>query len=513
MARQEITNGDTGLQVRTDLNDNFTELYNQDGTLSSLTTTVKTDLVSAINEVDANTDTNTTNIGTLGSLTTTEKSTLVGAINEVDSNTDTNTTNITSNTNKIDNSFYADLHAYYGNTKLLDDFQDGTPWTVSNGVESDDTTNVKIGSQSIRATAAGATSLITNQNNASFDFSILNNGETSTDSDYIYFVIYIEDVAQVTQSSSFIAFSQDASYAGANFKAYTFSTELATGWNYLKLLKSDFSTSGTGAWSGIQSIRIAIQTTGAIYYSTQLIQLVKKDPSSTVPNPFQRNGVADFTINSGEWFIGKEYGEILIKELSLTASVSIPLQSIITYTDCIMYAKMRSEANFINRYLTFYIDGNNHFYVWSNDTQLRLTTVIAGATTTYDTTFVSAADDIVEFKVVKESTKLKVTAYVNGDYNTPYYNEADFSPTSAGTLGLGRTTASQYYYGASISDMRHAHHSDIAEVAKTVPIKTNAGVFVSDELKYGEFGLDTSNNRLYMKYSATQVIYFGGTVV
>lgn len=48
------------------------------GDLTSLTTTVKTSLVLAINELDAE-------IGDLTSLTTTEKSTLVGAINELDS--------------------------------------------------------------------------------------------------------------------------------------------------------------------------------------------------------------------------------------------------------------------------------------------------------------------------------------------------------------------------------------------------------------------------------------------
>lgn len=54
------------------------------GDLDSLTTTDKDNLVEAINEVDGNTDTNTTAIGTLDNLTTTEKSNLVGAINEVD---------------------------------------------------------------------------------------------------------------------------------------------------------------------------------------------------------------------------------------------------------------------------------------------------------------------------------------------------------------------------------------------------------------------------------------------
>ena len=52
------------------------------GTLASLTTTDKTDLVTAINEVLAGTEESTA-IGTLASLTTTEKTNLVGALNEV----------------------------------------------------------------------------------------------------------------------------------------------------------------------------------------------------------------------------------------------------------------------------------------------------------------------------------------------------------------------------------------------------------------------------------------------
>lgn len=59
------------------------------GTLSNLTTEVKTSLVGAINEVDSHSDTNTTNIatntsaiGTLANLETTAKSNLVSAINE-----------------------------------------------------------------------------------------------------------------------------------------------------------------------------------------------------------------------------------------------------------------------------------------------------------------------------------------------------------------------------------------------------------------------------------------------
>lgn len=57
----------------------------QIGNLSNLTTTANTDLVSAINEVDAEADTNTTAIGTLANLETAVKTNLVGATNEVNS--------------------------------------------------------------------------------------------------------------------------------------------------------------------------------------------------------------------------------------------------------------------------------------------------------------------------------------------------------------------------------------------------------------------------------------------
>lgn len=60
------------------------------GTLDDLTTTDKTNLVSAINEVDDHADDNAEAIGTLSNLTTTNKTDLVSALNEVDGNADDN---------------------------------------------------------------------------------------------------------------------------------------------------------------------------------------------------------------------------------------------------------------------------------------------------------------------------------------------------------------------------------------------------------------------------------------
>ena len=72
-------------------------IENNIGSLSSLSTTDKTSVVNAINEVDTNSKSNATNIGTLSNLTTSNKTSIVNAVNEVDADIKKfNLTNITS---------------------------------------------------------------------------------------------------------------------------------------------------------------------------------------------------------------------------------------------------------------------------------------------------------------------------------------------------------------------------------------------------------------------------------
>jgi hypothetical protein len=85
-----LADGTNMTTQRTEINTNFTNVNVEVvadtaaiGTLASLTTTAKTDLVVAINEIDGHADTANTSIGTLASLTTTAKTDLVVAINEV----------------------------------------------------------------------------------------------------------------------------------------------------------------------------------------------------------------------------------------------------------------------------------------------------------------------------------------------------------------------------------------------------------------------------------------------
>lgn len=99
------------------------------GDLTTLTTTNKSSLVGAVNELDddietnaTNINTNTTNISTINSkigtitdLTTTDKSSLVGAINEVDGGVSELTTKTTN------------MGAYSSDEKLIGTWVDGKP--------------------------------------------------------------------------------------------------------------------------------------------------------------------------------------------------------------------------------------------------------------------------------------------------------------------------------------------------------------------------------------------------
>lgn len=107
---QDMSRIDAGIYGAKSLADNNETAI---GDLSNLTTTAKTNLVGAINEVDSDLGTlsttvgnhttaignNTTAIGDLTNLTTTAKNNLVSAINEVDSQANTNTSNIGSLSN------------------------------------------------------------------------------------------------------------------------------------------------------------------------------------------------------------------------------------------------------------------------------------------------------------------------------------------------------------------------------------------------------------------------------
>jgi len=389
---------------------------------------------------------------------------------------DTAQTDATNANNKIDNSFNADLEVYYGNVKTIDDFNSVSVWTQQYGTLAQDTTNVKIGTGSIRITETDSTakSLYAYKNSISLNLSVLNNGEATEDSDYIYLAYYVSNVAYLDFTSGYgvrISFGADASFSVANSFTYTITSGVVTGWNYAKILKSDFSTTGTISWSNIQSIRVfwrSLASATGVYVSFQLLQFVKADPTYSYPNPFQKNGVADFSINDGEWFIGKEFGNIVLKEISAVSSIVNSLRGVKTFGDCTITNTIQALNNYACRYIGGIVDSNNLFYTYSTNTLIYLIIVIDGVSTQVTTSATVAINDTISYEVQRQGTSIFVKAVKNGDYNNPYWLTGEFSNTGKVNLMIGKTTVQTYHNNISITEISHAHHADIAEVAKSL---------------------------------------------
>jgi len=133
-----------------------------------------------------------------------------------------------------------------------------------------------------------------------------------TDGDYLIVSLYLPDLTYIdTIRLSF-------SYGGGNYYYYDFlSSSLSTGWNHLKVMRSDFSNSGgTPSWATIYNVGIWSKRQGAgypyIYFDD--IRLVKADPDASTAYNDTGNSwdkAASTGTDTGEWHVypGNRSGE------------------------------------------------------------------------------------------------------------------------------------------------------------------------------------------------------------
>ena len=402
-------------------------------------------------------------------------------------------------------SFYFDIDADYGNVKTIDDFQDVSLWTVGAGTQSADASNVKIGRQSLKLLEpdAVAGSLYSNRNNMSLDLTKLNNGEVSGDDDYINLVFYVSDVSKVASMS--IRLEQNATYTETNYKRYDMTpASLVTGWNFIKIKKSAFSTIGTGAWSGIQSMRIIwVSTVDALnaYVSFQLIQLVKKDPVSDYPNPFQKNGVRELAINSGEWFVGKEFGRTIVREF-VKNPASNSLTSVTEFEAFTASARVSCQSNTRADLFTWANNTSNYLLVMIRDDMFRLGKVEAGVFTPVEVSYPINIGDVLTCTMQKNgSSVVAKLENQNGEIKTLKLTTT-LSGKGKFALNQNGATYLSTIISASITEYQHAHHADIAEVAKGLTeqpiaiVKNNASQsLISGSTTALTFATITKDNR------------------
>jgi hypothetical protein len=373
------------------------------------------------------------------------------------------------NKEKLDNSFYADLGAYYGNTKLIDDFQD----IGGRSVGSEDTINIKIGSKSLKVEEVNniSGSIISDFNNLpTFNLGTFNNGSPSSIDDYLVLVVYVSDASMVANIG--FGLSPESIYNVSNNTNKTISAGILTGWNYFKIRKNEvIGTADIN--SDMKSTRMfwtSISNAQGAYVSFQLLQLVKKDPLDNYPNPFQHNGMRDFIINSGEWYLGKEFGKIVLRELTVESddiNDINALEGVNIYRDFISHAEFEVYTGGRTTRICWYEDDQNYFIAHLYDNAARLYVLENGINTeNHVDPLEFVKGDLIRFILHKKNNDITLHIYKNGALVSQIKGQTSLLNLKLAIYTLQYRTDT--LKSLSISEISHVHHANVAEVAKSL---------------------------------------------
>ncbi len=403
---------------------------------------------------------------------------------DIAGNLQTQITNLTADVNVIPKkSWYADLETYYGNTKLISDFQDIGEWTNGSGVLGADNGNVLIGNKSLKISKNLSEHLIyATCKNINLNLSTFNNGLISGNDDYIYIVAYVSDKSKV--SSLVVGFRNDVDYA--NDKTITSGeiSNIKTGWNYIAIKKSDFNIHQNAKWSEIKSMRVYAyvdQSAQDVYVSFNLVQLIKKDPLDDYPNPFQKNNIRELTIDGGQWFVGYEFGKLIIKQISdFVANDGTLLTHVNSFKNvCIETINVIANNNkrldlcaiapIIDGVVKYDISLFIYLSAAKNVYLRRRYNAPANVYKTFDS--IEVGDTIKSKLVYDYTTKVAILTCINlrtsetitlslineiyGDMEVvPLFNTSNSAMTKQTTLSM------------SVTELTHCHHANEAEIAK-----------------------------------------------
>jgi hypothetical protein len=412
--------------------------------------------------------------------------------------------------------FYFDKDYYYQrNTKLICNCESAENWTVTGtGSESNDTTYYKIGLQAEKFTGSNQWSGL-QLDSLSLDLTKFNDESTSAPTDYIQFPLYIEDITKFnTGAAIFLGFYTD----GSNYFWKTISkSSLATGWNYLSYSKSSFSAQGNPNWNNITKILVtyaqaAISSTSFTFDS---FQLVRKDPLTSAPNPFQKEisgtWTREMSITSGTWFIGLENNIITTKVLNNGTS---EITNTINFNSVTATLMMRLKENGYSSKIAMVYDSSNYIEGYLNDNTATLKLNNNGTITTKVISFTVNSGDMLNIELSKRGSS--ITAIFMRNYDVINHKVLTDSVTFTNDInikitGNSRNNESQII-DLNISNVSSALIATSAMQTERIRILSKTGAFTADELNDGEFGYDSGNSRLYVKIG-TALNYLSLTLV
>ncbi len=372
-------------------------------------------------------------------------------------------------------SWYADFEAYYGNTKLVSDFH--TTEGIAGNVTLD-TVNALINAKSVKLKPSSDNEGVVNitQTFNTKDLSKLNNGQMFENNDYVYLSFYISSMDLIKDGTNLYVDFRDVNNAQLAYAMLK--NNLNQGWNYIKAKKSEFN--GSGDFTQIKSANFWFSHNAGQaneFISFQLLQLIKNDPLEDYPNPFQKNGKRELAINAGEWFVGYEYGKLVCK--SLTKGVNL-LESLIlnkSFKNFVMTGEKQIETNSphhlfgwkTNTFLVRTYVGNN------NLTIIRINNGVVDVVTIPN--IVLTKGDIVKSVITKKDNNFEIKTYRNNEL----VNDFKFNHNCEDDDGqmFMSTFIDKYLLSMSITELTHAHHANVADVAKSLEEQTHCFVYSS----------------------------------
>jgi hypothetical protein len=406
--------------------------------------------------------------------------------------------------------FGFDLSAYKANVKQIstceaDEGWVNNAWWGAVGVYAADTVNYKTGLASAKLTGSVNTTGISLVK--AVDLTKFDDDSDSEATDYICFVVYIDqaNLDLLPANGIAIVLPCDVKPTYTNYLVKGVLKSLLTaGYNFIKLAKSAFAAIGTATFADIKGVCIYINgtPTASASLSVDNIQLIKKDPLADNPNPFQSNSGRHLAISDGEWFVGEEFSALVCRNMN-------PVNSRMSLMGAVPFADFRSTSIVVTRAayafghsaglsstncIRTYIDGST-IYLSSyknNVAEIAKTLIMAAPIKSGDT---------VKFEIIRKGKTIILNVYIN--YATkPYTITASTSLTELLFLGMQSSNLSPMdikYLG--ITGTTYADKASEAYIARTVVQKEKAGAFTTVELNKGDFGVDTTNHRLYIKYA------------
>jgi hypothetical protein len=412
------------------------------------------------------------------------------------------------------NVFSMDLIGYYRrNIKQIftgetDETWSNSSWQGYTGYAAKDYTYFKVGFSSVRCSTnsiSGGISL-----SKSLDLTRFNDGSSSTTADYISFQMYLDQNSfdNLTDNGLILNFYNESKPSSTNFfRMVIRKSTLKTGWNFLKYKKSDFISSGTPIWSSVTGLDLFKNDNRdyQVYFYLDNMQLIKRDPvSNNISNQFLNSASGalsrDFTVNSGEWYIGPEFStDTIAREISgVNTGFGTITGSIVTTKSLNNFqieASIKLNKAKMDR-IGWQVDNSNKLYITHDGANFILGVDNNGVqdlnTKSAQTLAIS---DGLEITMVKLGKLTKVTIIKNGNTNSPIIL-SKFTPQFENISGFayygGREDIQNTIYSFNYYPVLYSTSVSTKEITYPVPAVYSGEL---QPVKYIRYDNQTGNNQ------------------